>query len=73
MYFASVNNTPLTPVFPILSDLKFPFFFKVTFQLENNNYPAKSTKCNFAFLIVADPVSLAVTCMVKIQCDRVEA
>ena len=36
-------------------------------------YPAKSTKCSLALRMVAEPVSLPVTCIVNMQCDRVEA
>ena len=36
-------------------------------------YPAKSTKCNLDLFTVADSGCVTEICMVKIQCDRVDA
>lgn len=41
--------------------------------LYTRSLPARSTKCNFEFLMTSDCKSLASIAIVKMQCDLVEA
>ena len=47
--------------------------YHLLFTRSFNSYPAKSTRCSFDLLMVADPCSLEVICIENIQWDLVEA